>query len=99
MLQQQNKSRRHFPCPCGRMTAADCAGECGHVGACIVCGVSSLGGLNGVEICLEHWDEVAKRILTPARYILRQVMEADAPDLTLKSTRQMRIDGDLDNAK
>ena len=59
------------------MAATDCAGECGHAGKCIVCQRSSSGKLNGIEICLTHWNEVTARVLAPAKHFLQRVFEAN----------------------
>ena len=68
------KTRDDFPCPCGRMTVADCAGECAQAGACVVCNRRSMGTLNGVGICGRHWHEVAERITGPSHHFLKQAI-------------------------
>ena len=69
------KTRDDSPCPCAQITAADCAGECGQPGVCVVCNRRSMGTLNGVGICGRHWNEVAGRITGPSHYFLKLAIE------------------------
>lgn len=40
-----------------------------------MCHSGSIGTLNGIDICLEHWDEVTARILVPSRFFLRKLLK------------------------
>jgi hypothetical protein len=78
----ERKQQEDFPCPCGRMTNADCAGECAQAGRCVQCGQPALGQLNGVPICAGHWDEVSNTdglwlsLVAIALYILGRLLRS-----------------------